>query len=110
MNRLILHDNKKYVLSVVLIDLLHFEKKRKPFTKCEEIISYIKKEHFHDYDKSTNAYLLLKDRTITAIENGEWLMNQNQNDIDRGMKIFELAAYTDVHILVQKLLNPEKID
>lgn len=107
-------DNKiNIALSVMCFEywiLLHFEKKRKPFTKCEEIISYIKKEHFHDYDKSTNAYLLLKDRTITAIENGEWLMNQNQNDIDRGMKIFELAAYTDVHILVQKLLNPEKID
>jgi hypothetical protein len=107
-------DNKISVaLSVMCFEywiLLHFEKKKKPFTKCDDIIAYIKKEHFNDYDKSTNAYSSLKDKIETAIENGVWLMNQNENDINRGLKIYELSAYTDVHILVEKLLKPEKIN
>ncbi len=106
-------DNKiKVGLSVVCFEywiILHFEKKLKPFTKCDDIISYIKKTHFKDYEKNINVYESLKDRIPSAIENGKWLMKQNQNDIDRGAKIFDLSAYTDLHILVEKLLSPEKI-
>lgn len=107
-------DNKiKVALSVMCFEywiLLHFERKKKPFTKCDDIISYIKKEHFNNYEKSTNAYSSLKDKIETAIENAIWLMKQNQNDIDRGAKIYDLSAYTDVHILVRKLIEPEKIN
>lgn len=107
-------DNKiKVALSVMCFEywiLLHFERKKKPFTKCDDIISYIKKEHFNNYEKSTNAYSSLKDKIETAIENAIWLMKQNQNDIDRGAKIYDLSAYTDVHILVRKLIKPEKIN
>ena len=107
-------DNKISVgLSVMCFEywiLLHFEKKKKPFTKCDDIISYIKNTHFKDYAKNINAYTSLKDKIDFAIENGEWLMKQNQNDIDRGAKIYDLAAYTNVHILVEKLLNPKKIN
>lgn len=106
-------DNKiKVGLSVMCFEywiLLHFERKKRPFTKCDEIISYIKNNHFADYVKSINSYTLLRDRVDIAIKNGEWLMNQNQNDIDRGTKIYDLSAYTDVHILVEKLMNPKKI-
>lgn len=89
--------------------LLHFERKKKPFTKCDDIISYIKKEHFKKYEKNTNSYASLKDKIDTAIENAIWLMKQNKNDMDRGTKIYDLSVYTDVHILVRKLLKPEKI-
>jgi len=58
---------------------------------------------------SGSSISVLKNKIETAIENGVWLMSQNQNDIDRGTKIYKLSAYTDVHILVQKLLKPEKI-
>ena len=106
-------DNKINVgLSVMCFEywiLLHFEKKKKHFTKCDDIISYIKNTHFKDYVKSINIYASLKDKVNIAIENGEWLMKQNQNDIDRGAKIYDLAAYTNVHVLVGKLLNPSKI-
>jgi hypothetical protein len=107
-------DNKiKIALSVMCFEywiLLHFEKTQKSFSKCDDIIGYIKKNHFNDYQKNVNAYSLLKDKINLAIENGEWLMKQNQNDIDRGTKIYDLSTYTDVHLLVQKLLKPEKIN
>ena len=107
-------DNKISVaLSVMCFELwilLHFEKKKKYFSKCDDIISYIKNTHFKGYVKNINAYSSLKDRIDIAIENAEWLMNQNQNDIDRGEKIYDLSAYTDVHILVNKLLKPEEIN
>lgn len=106
-------DNKiKVALSIMCFEywiLLHFERKKKPFTKCDDIISYIKKEHFKKYEKNTNSYASLKDKIETAIENAIWLMKQNKNDIDRGTKIYDLSVYTDVHILVRKLLKPKKI-
>lgn len=107
-------DNKiKVALSVMCFEywiLLHFEKTQKSFSKCDDIIGYIKKNHFNDYQKNVNSYSLLKDKINLAIENGEWLMKQNQNDIDRGTKIYDLSTYTNVHLLVQKLLKPEKIN
>lgn len=107
-------DNKiKVALSVMCFEywiLLHFEKTQKSFSKCDDIIRYIKKNHFNDYQKNVNAYSLLKDKINLAIENGEWLMKQNQNDIDRGTKTYDLSTYTDVHLLVQKLLKPKKIN
>jgi len=106
-------DNKiKVALSVICFEywiLLHFEKQKKPFKKCDDIIKYIQKNYFSEYNKSINSYTALKDRIDTAILNAKWLKKQNQNDIDRGIKIYQLSAYTDVHILVQKLLNPNEI-
>lgn len=107
-------DNKISVaLSIMCFEywiLLHFERTRKPFTKCDNIIGYIKKEHFEGYEKNINAYTSLKDKIDTALKHAKWLMKQNQNDLDRGVKINDLSAYTDVHILVQKLIKPEKIN
>ncbi len=105
-------NNISVALSVICFEywiLLHFEKTKKPFTKCDQIISYIKEKHFNGYVKNINAYTSLRDKIDKAIENGKWLMKQNQNDIDRGSKIYNLSAYTDVYILVQKLLNTKKI-
>ncbi len=104
-------DNKiKVAISIICFEywiLLHYEKTAKIFTKCDKVISYIKKNHFAEYKKNTNAYEELKSKLNTAIENGKWIVKQNQNDIDRGVKIHELSAYTDVHLLVQKII-PEK--
>ena len=105
-------DNKiEVALSIICFEywiLLHFEKTTKPFVKCDDIISYIKKKHFKAYEKSTNCYTVLKDKIEDAIENGFWLEKQNKNDLDRGMKLTDLSAYTNVHLLVRKLINPQK--
>jgi len=101
----------KIALSVICFEywvLLHFEKTCKAFTKCDDIISYIRKYHFSDYLKSESVYVDLKDKVNGAIRNGEWVVKQNQNDIDRGSKLYELDAYTDVHILVERLIKPKE--
>jgi len=107
-------DNKiEVALSVICFEywiLLHFEKTTSYFKKCDDIISYIKETHFQEYKKNINSYMALKDRINTAIENGKWIVKQNQNDIDRGTPIYQLSSYTDVHILVERLLNPKKIN
>lgn len=107
-------DNKmKVALSIICFEywiLLHFEKRKKHFEKCDDIISFIKNNYFSEYDKSINSYTALKDKINTAIENGKWIINQNRNDIERGVHIYQLSAYTDVHILVERLLNPKKIN
>lgn len=88
--------------------LLHFEKTTKPFQRCEDVIAHIRKNHFSDYLKKENAYHDLKEKIQTALENGKWIVNQNMPDIERGTKLYELWAYTDVHLLVERLINPQK--
>ncbi len=87
--------------------LLHFEKTTKAFSKCDDILSYIKKHHYPDYEKKVNCYILLKDKTHVAIQNGEWLEKQLQSDIDRGKHFYNLGAYTNLHQLVKKLFKPK---
>ncbi len=88
--------------------LLHFEKTTKPFHKCDDIIKYIKKNHLNDYSKSYCCYELLKDKVDEAIKRGEWVVKQCKKDIDSGIKVYDLAAYTNVHELVRKLVDPKK--
>lgn len=106
-------DNKISVaLSVMCFEywiLLHFKRTKKPFTKCDDIISYIRKEHFERYEKNINIYAFVKDKVNVAMENANWLMQQNQNDLDRGVKIIDLPVYTDVHLLVHKFISPENL-
>ncbi|MBZ9729409.1 RloB family protein [Salegentibacter sp. JZCK2] len=101
----------KVALSVICFEywvLLHFEKTTIGFKKCDDVISYIKKNHLADYEKSTNCFLELKDKIGTAIKNGDWLDNQVENDLARGTKPYDLSAYTNMHKLVRKLFEPKK--
>ncbi len=102
------HSNKiKIAFSVRCFEfwfLLHFTQSLKPYTKCDELIHELKKK-YHRYDGSINHYEELKAQTLTAISNGAWVIKQNQNDIDRGTPLYDLNAYTDVHLLVEYLLN-----
>lgn len=103
-------NNYKIALSVICFEywvLLHFEKTTKVFSNCDDIISFIRKNYYPEYLKKESAYEDLKDKVHTAIENGKWIVNQNKTDIDRGHKLYELSAYTDVHLLVERLINPK---
>ncbi len=84
--------------------LLHFTQSLKPYSTCDELIRELKKE-YNDYDKAINHYEKLKDRTQTALTNGAWAIKQNQDDINRGTSLYNLNAYTNVHLLVEYLLN-----
>lgn len=87
--------------------LLHFEQTTRSFKKCDDLISYIKKNHFEKYQKSSCCYQDLKDKIHTAINNGLWLDKQLKNDFDRGIKNYDMASYTNIHKLVAKLINPK---
>jgi len=106
-------DNKINVgLSVVCFEfwiLLHFEKTTKSFTKCDDVISYIKKKYIPNYDKKINYYDLLNEKIAVAINNAEWLEKQVSSDMENGVKIQDLPSFTNVHLLVNKLIQPDKI-
>ena len=97
-------------LSVICFEfwiLLHYCQTMKPFNKCDSLIIHIKKNHLKKYKKCENCFDELKDLIHTAVKNGKWVEKQVKNDLARGMKIYKLSAYTNVHHIVQKLI-PQK--
>ncbi len=103
-------DNKiNGAISIICFEfwiLLHFEKTLRAYDNCEGLIKYLNGK-INNYQKKLNYYNLLRDKITKAISNGEWVEKQVQNEIDRGLSIYDLSAYTNVHHLVKKLLNPE---
>jgi hypothetical protein len=100
----------KVALSVICFEywvLLHFEKTTKSFNNCDQIISYIIRKHSIKYLKCDNCFDLLKDKISIAIENGLWLDGQLENDFQRGIKSYNMPAYTNVHSLVRRLIDPK---
>lgn len=98
-------------LSIICFEywvLLHFEKTTRAFSRCDEVIKHIKRHHFSQYEKCSNCYDYLKDKIPFAIENGKWLENQVKNDIQRGTRYYELGAFTNIHKLIEKLINPKE--
>ena len=105
-------NNITMALSVVCFEtwiLLHFEKSAKAFQKCADVIKYIKKNYFSDYEKKSNDFTLLHSKIDTAIKNAEWLFKQNRNELERGKKKYELETHTDIHLIVKNLITPQKI-
>jgi len=85
--------------------LLHFEKTTKPFTKCDEVISYIKKNHLPDYEKAINLFELLVNYKTTGLENSKWVSAQKEEEINLGTKIYDLSAYSNIHEIVEFLYS-----
>jgi hypothetical protein len=97
-----------YVLSIVCFEywiLLHFVQTTKAFYNCSELIKYITDKYYPIYDKKTNCFYDLKDKLPTALLNGQWLQKQVADDFARGVKVYELSAYTNMHELVKVLLS-----
>lgn len=87
--------------------LLHFGKTTKAFTKCDDVISELKK-HIPDYEKSRNLFAELMDKHEVACENAKWLCSRCEDDIQNGMKEYELSSYTNVHELIKALDDIDK--
>lgn len=89
--------------------LLHFELNRNSFEKSANIIKdkFINNEkYFENYSKSGDLSIFpyLEDKTINALINSSILKNFNKvhrNQID----IFDLNPYSDVDVLVKKILE-----
>lgn len=83
--------------------LLHFDKTTKPFTKCGDVIHQIKKNWLPDYEKATNIFEILSLKKDDALANSEWVVNQFNEEIQSGKRIYELSSYSNVHDLVNYL-------
>ena len=102
--------NVKIAFSLICFEywiLLHFEKTRRHFYDCDSLVHYIEdQKYIIDYSK-TNYYSKIKDLQEGAIKNALWLHAQNESDLRREIKIYNLPAYTsfnDLFIALQKLL------
>ena len=82
--------------------LLHFEKTSKPFTKCDDVISYIKKQNYiPNYEKSGNLFQLLIEYLPNALANSKWLIENS----DEQEKVYNLSAYSNLHSLIEFLYD-----
>jgi hypothetical protein len=89
--------------------LLHFERCKQPFAKSQDIIqdkltggpgffpAYAKKAHVDIYDGMSH-------NTHVAVENAAWLRHQQKPELST-KKIYEVNPYTDLDILVARLLG-----
>ena len=85
--------------------LLHYAYTTRPFSKADNLIRHLRSRYMADYDKADDNYSKLKDLTPDAIQHAERAREYFQNDLDRGTRIYELNPYTDVDVLVDKLLK-----
>lgn len=83
--------------------LLHFERSRKLYHNCEQIKKTVEKNYLPNYAKTMNFYPLIKNTINTALENAAWLHLQNQPDIDNGVPLINLQAYTSFDRLIRYL-------
>lgn len=98
--------NIKIVFSAVCFEywfLLHFHKRKLIFANGDAIVSFIKKHCIPGYCKVKVGFQDLKDRLDLAFQNAEWLHKQNSNDLENGIRIYDLDSYTDVDLLMKYL-------
>lgn len=72
-------------------------------TKC--VIGHIKTCLYLDYEKAMNIYAKIKTKTELALENAAWLRYQQ---INNSLPIWEQNPYTNIDILVKRLLQIDK--
>jgi hypothetical protein len=83
--------------------LLHFDKTTKPFTKCDDVIHQIKKNWLPNYEKATNIFDILLPKKNDGLAHSEWVVNQFNEEIQSGKRIYELSSYSNIHDLVNFL-------
>ncbi len=85
--------------------LLHYAYTTRSFSKADDLIRYLKSSHMADYDKTDDNYSKLKELTPDAIQHAERVREYFKSDLERGKKVYEMNPYTDIDILVDKLLK-----
>jgi len=85
--------------------LLHFEYTTKAFRDCDQLIKHLKDKRFlPGYGKSSDIYAAVKVNTDTAIEHARQL-RKNCPDLSPSAKPFDIDPYTNVDILVSRLIH-----
>jgi hypothetical protein len=100
-------ENINIAISIICFEfwvLLHYAHTTKPFNKCDDLIRYIKKNHFAKYEKCANCFDELRDKIGNAVKHAKKVEKSVKNELDRGKKVYELSAYTNVHHIVSKLI------
>lgn len=70
------------------------------------MIKYLKKrKYIPNYSKSIDHYSNLSQLTNEAIERANRIIKFWKDEIDRGIKIYDLNPYTDVNLLVKALIK-----
>lgn len=86
--------------------LLHFEQNQTAFDKSADIIEYMDEQNIFDYEKSDpHLYSKTKNKLPKAFENAAWLRFINPSN---GNLVYTLNPYTDVDLLIAKLLQYDK--
>lgn len=89
--------------------LLHFEKSNMMFAKSAGIVQLLHDGgYFPGYEKKAyiDTFSFLKDRTLQAMENAAWLRHELEKaGVLDGRPLYELNPYTDVDVLVARLLE-----
>ena len=99
--------------------LLHYENKPRAFLSCDEIISYIHKNHDKEYGKANDHYMRLKDKIPHAIKHAQQLADNQRQYATRPDSILSgsndsncpdspnwvLNPYTDVHLIFESLYD-----
>ena len=101
-------NNINIAISIICFEywvLLHFEKTTKPFHSCDELVKYLKNNHYNKYSKSRNCFDDLRDKLDTALSNGKWLEKQIKTHFSNVQKVYSLGAYTNVNKLVEELIK-----
>lgn len=100
----------KIAISIICFEfwvLLHYVCTTKPFKNSDDLIKYIKKNHFSKYEKCSNCFDELRDKIDIAIKHAKRVEKSVKNELDRGTKVYQLSAYTNVHHLVSNLIPKE---
>lgn len=92
--------------------LLHFEKNAIAYNKSKEIIEqkFLNNEkYFPDYSKrgDVDIYPVIKGLTNNAFENTAWLRYKQKSNI-ASKDIYDVNPYTDVDVLIKKLLRVDE--
>ena len=93
--------------------LLHFEKNNTAYEKSKHIEDNkfkTNETYYPDYSKraTVDIYPMLQSRTKTAIQNASWLRFRQKNELET-KPIYEINPYTDVDVLVRRLLDIEEV-
>lgn len=85
--------------------LLHFEKTTKPFSKCDSVISQIKKKWLPNYEKATNIYEEIYEFKDFGSSNSKWVQERAEVDLNDGKRIYNLSAYSNIHEIIEFLYS-----
>jgi hypothetical protein len=83
--------------------LLHFERTSRNFHNCDEVVQYIRRNHYDNYNKEQKSdhFRILHNKIALAIQNAESLWNNQWQHEER--PIWERNPYTNIHQILQAI-------